>query len=154
MVSSKINRLLKTLCPDGVEYRRIKDIFTRLRGTPITAGKMKEIANANGKVRIYAGGKTVIDANESDIPNANIVKVPSVLVQSRGIIDFVYYDKPFTFKNEMWAYTHENKTFVKFLYYVLKNEVEYFRNSSIGMGAMPQISLSVTEDFDSYGGTV
>ena len=72
---AKLDELINKLCPDGVEYRRIKDIFTRLRGTPITAGKMKEIANTNGKIRIYAGGKTVIDANESDIPNANIVKV-------------------------------------------------------------------------------
>ena len=144
---SKLDELINKFCPNGVEYRKIKDIFTRLRGTPITAGKMKEIADANGDVRIYAGGKTVIDAKECNIPNANVIKIPSVLVQSRGIIDFIYYDKPFTFKNEMWAYTHENKIFVKFLYYFLKNNVEYFRNASIGMGAMPQISLSVTEDF-------
>ena len=136
------------LCPNGVEYVKIKNYFTRLKGTPITAGKMKEIESEDGEIRIFAGGKTVINAKEEDIPNANITRVPAVLVQSRGVIDFIYYDQPFTFKNEMWAYTAENEITVKYLYYVLKNNVEYFRSAASGMGALPQISLGVTEDFE------
>lgn len=132
---------------NNVEWKKIKDVYKRLKGTPITAGKMKEIACADGEIRIFAGGKTVIDAHESDIPNANITKVPAVLVQSRGVIDAVFYDKPFTFKNEMWAYTNDKIVSVKYLYYVLKNNMETFRNAASGMGSLPQISLTVTEDF-------
>lgn len=51
---------------------------------------MKDIADDNGEIKIFAGGKTVINAKESDIPNANITRVPAVLVQSRGVIDVVY----------------------------------------------------------------
>lgn len=145
---SKLEKLIQQYCPDGVEYYRVKDVYKRIKGTPITAGKMKEIANPNGSVRIFAGGKTVIDANEGDIPNASITKVPAVLVQSRGVIDVIYYDKPFTFKNEMWGYTADNKITVKYLYYVLKNNVQTFRDAASGMGALPQISLKVTEDFE------
>lgn len=108
---------------------------------------MKEIENPQGEIKIFAGGRTVINAKEEDIPNSNITRVPAVLVQSRGVIDAVYYDKPFTFKNEMWAYTADNSTSVKFLYYVLKNNMEYFRSAAAGMGSLPQISLPVTEDF-------
>ena len=144
---SKLEELIWKHCPDGVEYKTIKDTFVRIKGTPITATKMKEIANEDGDVRIYAGGKTVVNAFEKDIPNANITKVPAVLVQSRGVIDVVYYDKPFTFKNEMWAYTTDNPTTVKFLYYVLKNNIQHFRDEASGMGSLPQISLRVTEDF-------
>ena len=68
--------------PDGVEYKRIKDVFRRIKGTSITASKMKEIASPEGEIRIFAGGKTVINANKEDIPNANITRVPAVLVQS------------------------------------------------------------------------
>ena len=125
----------------------MKELYTRLKGTPITAGKMKEIDNPNGNIRVFAGGKTVIDAFESDIPNANITNVPAVLVQSRGVIDVVYYDKPFTFKNEMWAYTHKNIDTTKYLYYVLKNNVNSFREAASGMGSLPQISLPVTEEY-------
>lgn len=144
---TNVEKVISELCADGVEYVKIKDAFKRLKGTPITAGKMKEIENPDGEIKVFAGGKTVINAMESDIPNANITRVPAVLVQSRGVIDFIYYDKPFTFKNEMWAYTAENPITVKYLYYVLKNNVEHFREAASGMGALPQISLGVTEDF-------
>ena len=109
---------------------------------------MKEINNPDGTIRVFAGGRTVIDAYEEDIPNANITRVPAVLVQSRGVIDVVYYDKPFTFKNEMWAYTIDNQTSVKYLYYVLKNNIQVFRDAASGMGSLPQISLGVTEDYE------
>lgn len=144
---TKLDELIKELCPNGVTRKKIKDEYTRLRGTPITAGKMKEIENSNGDIKIFAGGKTVINAFEKDIPNANITRVPAVLVQSRGVIDAVYYDKPFTLKNEMWAYTAENVVSVKYLYYILKNNMDYFRSAASGMGSLPQISLGVTEDF-------
>ena len=77
---SKLAKLIMELCPDGVEYKRVKEVFKRLKGTPITAAKMKEIATQDGEIRIFAGGKTVINARERDIPNANIIKVPAVLV--------------------------------------------------------------------------
>lgn len=144
---SKLKKLIEKLCPNGVEYKKIKDMYKRLKGTPITATKMKEIADINGKIKIFAGGKTVINACEKDIPKANIIHVPAVLVQSRGIIDVIYYEEPFTFKNEMWAYTHDNKIAVKFLYYVLKSNILKFREAASGMGSLPQISLTITEDF-------
>ena len=95
----KLNELICKLCPHGVEYKKIKDVYPRLRGTPITAAKMKEIESPDGEIRVFAGGKTVINAKEADIPNANIIRVPAVLVQSRGVIDVIYYEQPFTFKN-------------------------------------------------------
>ena len=93
---SELERLIKELCPNGVAFKKIKEVYKRIKGTPITAGKMKEIENPDGDIRVFAGGKTVINAFEEDIPNANITRVPAVLVQSRGVIDAVYYDKPFT----------------------------------------------------------
>lgn len=125
----------------------VKDVYTRIKGTPITAGKMKEIGDENGDIKIFAGGKTAVKAFENDIPKANIIRVPSVLIQSRGIIDAVFCNQPFTFKNEMWAYTHKNEVTVRYLYYVMKNNVQTFRETASGMGALPQISLSVTEEF-------
>ena len=62
---TKLEQLIEEFCPNGVEFKKIKDVFQRLKGTPITAGKMKEIENPNGEIKIFAGGKTVINANES-----------------------------------------------------------------------------------------
>ena len=144
---SKLGELICEFCSNEVETVKIKNAFQRLKGTPITAARMKEINNPEGEIKVFAGGKTVITAKEKDIPNANIIRVPAVLVQSRGVIDVIYYDKPFTFKNEMWAYTSEDIISVKFLYYVLKNSIQTFRDAASGMGSLPQISLKVTEEF-------
>lgn len=144
---NRIDLLIQQLCPDGVEFKKIKEVFKRLKGTPITAGKMKEIQTGDGEIKVFAGGKTVVKAKESAIPYANITRVPAVLVQSRGVIDVVYFEEPFTFKNEMWAYTHNEQVTVKYLYYVLKNNIQHFRDLASGMGALPQISLPITEDF-------
>lgn len=142
-----IDELIAELCPNGVKTVKIKDAFLRLKGTPITANKMHEIQRPDGDILIFAGGKTVVRTNEADISEANIINVPAVLVQSRGIVDFIYCDTPFTFKNEMWAYTAADADSVRYLYYVFKQSVNYFRNASSGMGAFPQISLKVTEEY-------
>ena len=144
---SRLRELIDELCPHGVEYKRVKSLFTKVRGTPITAGKMKEIASPDGEVTIFAGGRTVVRAHEADIPKANVVCHPCVVVQSRGVIDFIYCDTPLTFKNELWAYTADNSTMVKFLYYVLKANVEHFRIIAGEMSSFPQISARDTEEF-------
>ena len=91
---SKLDELIQEHCPNGVEFKPIKEVYQRLKGTPITAAKMKEIEKPDGDIRILAGGKTVIEAYEEDIPKANIIRVPAVLVQSRGVIDAIYYERP------------------------------------------------------------
>ncbi len=142
---SRLDDLIQQLCPSGIEYKKVKNVYKRLRGTPITAAEMKKIATPDGEIKIFAGGKTVINAKAQDIFGNNIIRVPAVLVQSRGIIDVVYYEKPFTFKNEMWAYTATERISVRFLFYVLKNNILALRKAASGMGSLPQISLSVTE---------
>ena len=96
---------------------------------------MKEIAREDGEIWVFAGRKTVVDAREKDIPKTNITRTSAVLVQSsRNIIDVVYYDRPFTFKNEMWVYTADDSASVKYLYYVLKNNIQSFRDAASRKG--------------------
>ena len=123
------------------------ELCTKLKGIAITAGQMKKITSENGEVRIFAGGKTRVDVKSDSINNDDIIKVPNIIVQSRGIIDFIYYDKPCSFKKEMWSYTNENNITLKYIYYYLKNNVGYFRQRGSQMGSMPQISLEITEKY-------
>ena len=129
---------------DTIEYNEIKKIYKRVRGTPITAERMSKIKSATGAIRVFAGGATEIRANVSDLPNANIISDPVVIVQSRGVIDFIYCNVPCTFKNEMWGYTSSDIYAVKFLFYYLKHNVDYFRNAGDGRSSFSQISLPVT----------
>ena len=123
------------------------ELCTKLKGIAITAGQMKKITSENGEVRIFAGGKTRVDVKSDSINNDDIIKVPNIIVQSRGIIDFIYYDKPCSFKREMWSYTNGNNITLKYIYYYLKNNIGYFRQRGSQMGSMPQISLEITEKY-------
>ena len=98
-------------------------------------------------MKIFAGGKTIAFVDFEDIPEKDINREPSVIVKSRGIIEFEYYDKPFSHKNEMWSYYSENKNIsIKYVYYFLKQQEPYFQKVGSKM-QMPQIAIPDTEKF-------
>ena len=145
----KNNRTFLEKLLDGaeVEWKPLKDILIRTKGTKITAAEMKVLHKDNAPLKIFAGGKTFALVNIEDIPEKDINKNPSIIVKSRGIIEFEYYDKPFSHKNEMWSYYSNDKNInIKYIYYVLKNQEPYFQNLGSKM-QMPQIA---TPDTDKY----
>ena len=145
---SRLREMIKELCPDGVEYRKLGAILSRHKGIAITAGKMKELHTPDGEIRIFAAGNTYADVMESDVDRGGIIREPAIIVKSRGNIGFEYYTKPFSHKNEMWSYT-TNHEFIslKYVYYVLEQNMAYFQNKA-KTGKLPQISISDTENYE------
>ena len=133
-------------CPD-VEWKPLGQVLVRTKGTQITASKMKELHKDNAPLKIFAGGKTVAYFNFEDIPEKDINREPSIIVKSRGVIEFEYYDQPFSHKNEMWSYHSQDKNVeVKYVYYFLKCNEDYFQKIGSKM-QMPQISTPDTEKY-------
>jgi len=145
-----ITQLVNQLCPDGVVYKRLGEIAQRNKGVNITAGKMKNLNKEGAPVKVFAGGQTVAYMDYEDLPNANIIKEPSIIVKSRGNIGFEYYVKPFTHKNEMWSYTIKDENVNdKFVYYYLLNKVSYFqRLAKANSVKLAQLVISDTDDFE------
>ena len=142
----RILEFIKQNC-ENVEFRALGEVCKRQKGSNITASKMKEIDKPNAPICIFAGGKTIAYADYSDIDKNSIITKPSIIVKSRGIIDFEFYNKPFTHKNELWSYSlNSNEINLKFIYYYLKNNVDYFIKKS-KRGAMPQIATPDTDNF-------
>ena len=130
-----------------IDWRKIGETLVRTKGTKITASKMKLLHKRDAPLKIFAGGKTIAFVNFNEIPQKDINRNPSVIVKSRGNIEFEYYDKPFSHKNEMWSYYSESKYIsIKFIYYFLKINEPYFQNIGSRM-QMPQISTPDTENF-------
>ena len=131
-----------------ITFCRIKDVCNRQKGINITAEKMKELNNDDSPVKIFAGGSTTAHLDVDVVGKKNVIEIPSVIVKSRGNIDFEYYDKPFSHKNEMWSYSTINDEVlsIKFLFYLLKNNLKYFKDNSIS-GKLPQISTGVTDNY-------
>lgn len=137
----------KLLQGQAVEWRALGEVLVRTKGTKITAGKMKELHKNNAPIKIFAGGKTFALVDFDDIPQKDINHKPSIIVKSRGIIEFEYYDKPFSHKNEMWAYHSQNPNInIKFIYYFLKQNEPYFQKIGSKM-QMPQIATPDTDKF-------
>ncbi|KKO87575.1 hypothetical protein VH15_02220 [Corynebacterium ulcerans] len=144
---SRINALISELSQRRVDFRQLGSIGKRNKGTVITATKMKELALATGPIRVFAGGQTVADVQEDAIPQKSIIRVPSIIVRSRGNIGFTYYNKPFTHKTELWSYSIDDPDVdQKFVYYYLLTEVprlqEVARATSV---KLPQLSVKDTD---------
>ncbi len=122
-------------------------VLVRTKGTKITASEMKVLHKDDAPLKIFAGGKTISFFDFNDIPEKDINREPSIVVKSRGNIEFEYYDKPFSHKNEMWSYHSQNEFIhIKYLYHFLKLNEPYFQNLGSKM-QMPQIA---TPDTDKY----
>lgn len=131
-----------------VEWKKLGDIAKRNKGIPITAGQMSELNTSNGNVRVFAAGQTLADINETDLPKNCAHIKPSIIVKSRGYIDFVFYEKPFTHKNEMWSYSFDDKEEGKFFYYYLTTKTELFRKKAKANSVkLPQLCVSDTDDY-------
>lgn len=90
-----------------------------------------------------------------DIAKANIIKMPAVLVQSRGLIDFIYYDKLFTLAlllantNQALAIIRLKCTEdVEYIKYILESRYmkDYIKVRVKG-SAQPNLSLKQLYDF-------
>ncbi|MDP1302988.1 restriction endonuclease subunit S [Klebsiella pneumoniae] len=145
---SELSYLEKLLDGAEVEWKTLEKVLKRTKGTKITAGQMKALHKDNAPLKIFAGGKTVAFVDFKDIPEKDINREPSIIVKSRGIIEFEYYDKPFSHKNEMWSYHSDNDAIsIKYIYYFLKINEGYFQKIG-GKMQMPQIATPDTDKFE------
>ena len=104
-----------------VEWKKLGDALVRTKGTNITAGQMRKLHKEEAPLKIFGGGKTIAFFDYDDIPSKDINREPSIIVKSRGIIEFEYYDKPFSHKNELWSYHSKDENLdITFVYYFLK----------------------------------
>lgn len=130
-----------------VEWKTLGEVLNKGRGTKITAGQMKELHKEGAPIRIFAGGKTFADVDYGDIPDKDVHEEVGIVVKSRGIIEFEYCTRPFSFKNEFWSYSSDSELVdLKYVYYFLNQNKEHFQTIANNM-QMPQISSRDTENF-------
>lgn len=130
-----------------VEWKKLGQLAKRNKGIPITAGQMSELASPNGNVRVFAAGQTVADIDETQLPSNCAYRTPSIIVKSRGYIDFEFYEKPFTHKNEMWSYSFEKIEECKFIFYYLTTQTVAFRRKAKANSVkLPQLCVADTDN--------
>ena len=128
-----------------MKHGRINELFRKLRGSPITAARMKEIADRNGNVLVVGGGQTIVRANADDLAGCVIHNVLAVVVQSFGVVNVRLVEPPFVFRDAFWAYTADDRADVVWLYYWLESRLERLRRLA-GVHAIPKL---LPKDVDS-----
>lgn len=111
---SKLEELINTLCPNGVEYKPLGEMVTFNRGTAIT---QKEIEN--GEIPVIAGGqKPAYYCNRSNRSGETIV-----VAGSGAYAGFVsYWDKPIFVSDAFSVDVKNGALITRYLYHFLLNE--------------------------------
>jgi len=147
---SKVDDLISELCPEGVPARPISSVLQRKKGIQVTASQMKTLDTGDGQVRVFAGGQTFADVDSLSLAGQHSIEGPGIVVKSRGIIEFVFWEGRFTHKNELWSYIPKSESLdLKFAYYLLASKVEWFISLAKSKSVkMPQLKVADTEDYE------
>ena len=115
---NKIEKLIKEMCPNGVEYKKLFDIANILKGQQLN----KEKFIKDGQYPVYNGGQ-----NNSGFYNKYNQEENSIILNqggSAGLVSFI--------ETKFWASAHcfvikpINENFInnKFLFYILKSKYD------------------------------
>lgn len=138
---NKIEKLIKQMCPNGIEYRKLFQITNILKGQQLN----KEKFIKDGEFPVYNGGKTHSGFYDKYNQEENSV----ILNQggSAGLVSFI--------ETKFWASVHcfiikpINQNFInnKFLFYLLKSK--YSDISKLIHGTtIPGISIEDLKNFE------
>ena len=128
---SKLKELIAELCPNGVEYKELKEVLTIKNGS--------DYKNfPEGEIPVYGSGgiMTYIDRYAYD--------KPSVLIPRKGSIDKLYYVEVPFWNVDTIFYTEINETIInpRYVYHVLRKEHLEKYNTAGGVPSLTQKVLN------------
>jgi len=126
---NKIDELLKKLCPDGVEFKKLGEVAEIKRGTSITKSSVVE-----GDVPVIAGGRApAYFHNVSNRDGQNIV-----IAGSGAYAGFVSWWEQPIFVSDAFTVKPHSGLFTKYCYYWLQNMQQHLHELKSG-GGVPHI---------------
>ena len=134
---NKINELINKLCPNGVEYKKLKNISEMKRGTYITKKNITE-----GEIPVISGGRE--PAYYCDTYNRNGETI-TVAGSGAGAGFVQYWEKPI-FVCDAFSVKGIEGVKTKYLYYCLANIQESIFKTKKGSG-VPHVHISSIENF-------
>ena len=136
---SRLDELIKELCPNGVEYKSIKDTVSVNRGKRLTKSQLSD----EYEYEVYHGSK------DSILGKYNKYNAPAnttIVVNTGGIGGVKFLDKPFWCSDGSFWLGQSSRVNDKYIYYCLSGYEEYFASQK-RIGGVPTIDRSVIESF-------
>ena len=137
---SKLEELIKELCPNGVEYKKIKDTVGVNRGKRLT----KEQLSDEYQFEVYHGSKDTILGHYKEW---NAPEKTTIVVNTGGIGGIKYINEKFWCSDGSFWLGSCDEISPKYLYYALSGYEDYFYSKK-RVGGVPTIDKSVVEDFE------
>ena len=135
-----IEQMIQDLCPNGVEWKTIKETVGVNRGRRLTKSQLKE----DGLYEVYHGSK---DTPLGRYDDYNAPKDTIIVVNTGGIGGVKYLDKAFWCSDGSFWLGHSTGISNKFLYYFLSRYEDYFESQK-RVGGVPTIDRNVVENFE------
>lgn len=135
---SKLDELIQEYCPDGVEYKKVKDICKILRGKRLT---IKDLID-NGDVPVYHGGTQPIGYYHINNRNENSVMIINVGA-SAGTVGYSYVK--FWSSDGCFCFSHNENVNQRYLFFCLQS-IEYYLKSKVRKAGIPTLDSSIIEN--------
>ena len=136
---SKLQELIDRLCPEGVEFKTIKQTVGLNRGSRLTKSQLDE----NAPYEVYHGSK---DTPLGNYHQFNAPKHTTIVVNTGGIGGVKFMENDFWCSDGSFWLGQVNYINPKFIYYYLSGFEEYFASKK-RIGGVPTIDREVVESF-------
>ena len=134
---SKIDELIKRLCPNGVRYGTLDELCETLKKGTLKTTELKE----NGEYPVINSGRDFYGYYD-DYNNDGIAFTLAARGEYAGFINYI--------EDKFWAgglcypyrSKNEKKLITKFIYYYLKSKEKYIMETLVTRGSIPAINKS------------
>lgn len=137
---SRLEQLIEELCPNGVEYKKIKDISKVIRGKRLTKKELDD----NAQYPVFHGGLEPLGYYSQYNRNADTTMIINVGA-SAGTVGYSGVD--FWSSDGCYCIERNNCLNNKYLYYVLSKDNNYFV-SKVRYAGIPTLDAKIIEEFD------
>ena len=135
---SRLDELITELCPDGVEYKSLKEIAFILRGKRLTKSEL----SPDALYPVYHGGLEPLGYYLKSNRPENTVMIINVGA-SAGTVGFC--DKRFWSSDGCYCISHVDRINQKFIYYALSMK-EKILMSKVRYAGIPTLDVKVVEN--------
>ena len=127
---SKIDNLIKELCPNGVEFKELGEVWNKAPKSKLGVGKIKELKDGN--IICFTSG------NQNYFVNEFLVDGEFIFINDGGTADTKYNNGKAYYTDHVFTFTikkdFSDSLLVKFVYYFLRGNQEYI-NTKLFQGS-------------------
>ena len=136
---SKLQELIRELCPEGVEYKRLGDICKLNRGTRVVRNDLSK----DGEFEVYQNSLTPLGYYDK----SNYPAYTAFIISAGAAGEIGFTEKPIWAADDCLCLTCPDNISSKYVYYCLLNN-KLFLSSRVRKASVPRLARTAVEQFE------